>query len=665
MSVQPYRVDRRVLGEHLPLPDGRVPAARGVRGGRARRPRRRRLRGHVRGGVGQRHAPAYRRRAAAQRSPRLRLGRARRPPLRALVVRPRTTSCCPSTTSTSTASRASPATTPTAPRSASSAPSTRMPSRRARWAWTTPGTAPTPPTTRPTPRSRPPSRASSSTCARDSRSATGRRAPGGRRRPRPSRHPRPRRSGRMGAGQPCRASSLAASTRLADAEPPIALGALDGRYRGVVAPLVDHLSEAALNRERVHVEVEWLIHLTEHEVVPGVRRLTTPRSRRCATVVDDFGAAEVDELAEIERVTQHDVKAVEYFVKKRLTAIAPDERRPGLAELIHFGVHERGHQQPLVRLMVKGAVQEVWLPRATALVDAAWPTMASRPARRAAARAHPRPARDADDDGQGARRARAPPPAPARAASTTPSSSASSTAPPAPTARTSPPCPSADWQAVCREFVEGLGLTWNPLTTQIESHDWQAELYADVARFNRVLHNLCTDVWTYISMGYFAQVRGQGTVGSLDDAAQGQPDPLRERRGQPRGEQRPARRARRARSCRAACSATSPTRSMQRNIGSAFGHTLLAIDNVARGLAGLDAVPERDGRRPRRQLGGARRADPVGDARPRRAGVPGMEEPYERLKELTRGRRIGRRRAASSSCAGSGCRPTSRPVSPR
>ena len=68
--------------------------------------------------------------------------------------------------------------------------------------------------------------------------------------------------------------------------------------------------------------------------------------------------------------------------------------------------------------------------------------------------------------------------------------------------------PEADWPAISRSFVEGLGLTWNPLTTQIESHDWQAELYADVARFNRVLHNLCTDVWTYISLGYFAQVRG-------------------------------------------------------------------------------------------------------------------------------------------------------------
>ena len=102
---------------------------------------------------------------------------------------------------------------------------------------------------------------------------------------------------------PDRATSLAASTHLADAEPSIALGALDGRYRGVVAPLVDHLSEAALNRERVHVEVEWLIHLTEHEVVPGVRRLTAEEQEALRDVVRGFGADEIDELAAIERVT--------------------------------------------------------------------------------------------------------------------------------------------------------------------------------------------------------------------------------------------------------------------------------------------------------------------------------------------------------------------------
>ena len=123
---------------------------------------------------------------------------------------------------------------------------------------------------------------------------------------------------------------------LADATPPIALGALDGRYRGVVAALVDHLSEPALNRERIRVEVEWLIFLTTHQVVSGVRALTEDEQAQLRQVVDDFGADEIAELSEIERETQHDVKAVEYFLKRRLTAIAPDPADAGLAELIHF-----------------------------------------------------------------------------------------------------------------------------------------------------------------------------------------------------------------------------------------------------------------------------------------------------------------------------------------
>ena len=94
-----------------------------------------------------------------------------------------------------------------------------------------------------------------------------------------------------------------------------------------MAPLVDHLSEPALNRARVHVEVEWLIHLTEHEVVPGVRRPSTEDEQAgCATSSTSFGAAEIDELAAIERETLHDVKAVEYFLKRRLAAIAPEPR---------------------------------------------------------------------------------------------------------------------------------------------------------------------------------------------------------------------------------------------------------------------------------------------------------------------------------------------------
>ena len=199
--------------------------------------------------------------------------------------------------------------------------------------------------------------------------------------------------------------------------------------------------------------------------------------------------------------------------------------------------------------------------------------------------------------------------------------------------------PDADWPGVSRAFVEGLGLTWNPLTTQIESHDWQAELYSDIARFNRVLHNLCTDVWTYISLGYFAQVRGQGTVGS--STMPHKVNPIRFENAEANLEVSGA-------LLDVLASTLVQSRlqrdltdsSMQRNIGTAFGHSLLAIDNVARGLAGLDAVPQ------------AMAADldanwevlgePVQSAMRALAaqGVEGMENPYERLKELTRGRRI-------------------------
>ena len=148
---------------------------------------------------------------------------------------------------------------------------------------------------------------------------------------------------------------------LADATPPIALGALDGRYRSAVAPLVDHLSEPALNRERIRVEVEWLIFLTTHQVVPGVRALTDDEQRQLRQVVEDFGAAEIDELATIERETQHDVKAVEYFLKRRLTAIAPGDEDRGLAELIHFCCTSEDINNLSYALMVKSAVTDVWL----------------------------------------------------------------------------------------------------------------------------------------------------------------------------------------------------------------------------------------------------------------------------------------------------------------
>ena len=425
---------------------------------------------------------------------------------------------------------------------------------------------------------------------------------------------------------------------LGDVEPPIALGALDGRYRSAVAPLVDHLSEAALNRERVRVEVEWLIHLTSYAVVPGVRALTTAEQAALRGVVECFGPSDIAELAEIERVTVHDVKAVEYYLKKRLTAIALDPTDAGLAELIHFACTSEDINNLAYALMVKGAVEQVWLPRATGLVE-----QLSEMARDLAdmpllAHTHGQPATPTTMGKELAVTAFRLRRQLARVSGTaylgkfngaTGTYGAHLAA-----------VPDHDWQATSRAFVEGLGLAWNPLTTQIESHDWQAEVYADMARFNRILHGLAVDMWTYISKGYFAQVRGQGTVGS--STMPHKVNPIRFENAEANLEVSTA-------LLDVLGSTLVESRmqrdltdsSMQRNIGTAFGHSLLAIDNVCRGLAGLDAVPAvmaADLEANWEVL-----AEPIQSAMRALAarGVPGMDQPYERLKELTRGRRIG------------------------
>ncbi|WP_168582570.1 adenylosuccinate lyase [Gephyromycinifex aptenodytis] len=424
---------------------------------------------------------------------------------------------------------------------------------------------------------------------------------------------------------------------LADITPPIALGALDGRYRRVVAPLVDHLSEAALNRARIHVEVEWLIHLTHSQVVPGVRQLTETEIAKLRGIVADFDAQAIDELAQIERETVHDVKAVEYYLKARMPDIVGQDAAQ-LSELIHFCCTSEDINNLCYALLVKGAVQTVWMPKAEDLLEQLSTMAHELAAVPLLSRTHGQAATPSTLGKELAvltyrlrRQLR-------RVDSTqylgklngaTGTYGAHLAA-----------VPEANWPAISRTFVtDRLGLSWNPLTTQIESHDWQAELYSDLARFNRILHNLCTDVWTYISMGYFAQVRGQGSVGS--STMPHKVNPIRFENAEANLEV-----------SNALLDVLSATlvqsrlqrdltdSSMQRNVGTAIGHSLLALDNVSRGLAGLDAVPEvmaADLDANWEVLG-----EPIQSAM--RAlgaqGVAGMENPYERLKELTRGRRI-------------------------
>jgi adenylosuccinate lyase len=421
---------------------------------------------------------------------------------------------------------------------------------------------------------------------------------------------------------------------LSAAEPPFALGPLDGRYRAVVSPLVDHLSEAALNRERVRVEVAWLLHLADHRVVPGVRELTGPEREQLRAIADGFGPADVARLAAYERETAHDVKAVEYFVKQAMAGTTLED----LGELVHFCCTSEDVNNLAYALMVRGAVREVWLPAATAVAD----DLA------ALAQAHRDVPMLAHTHGQPA----------------TPTTLGKELAVMARRLRRQlrrvdgaeflgklngatgtfgahvAAVPDADWPAISRAFVESLGLQWNPLTTQIESHDWQAELYADVARFNRILHNVCTDVWTYISLGYFAQQLGaHGSTGS--STMPHKVNPIRFENAEANLEVSSA-----LLDVLGSTLVTSRLQrdltdsSMQRTIGTAFGHSLLSIDNVRRGLAGLTADPEamaEDLDQAWEVLGesvqSAMRALAV-------QGIDGMDEPYERLKELTRGRRV-------------------------
>ena len=428
---------------------------------------------------------------------------------------------------------------------------------------------------------------------------------------------------------------------LSSITPPVALGPLDGRYRGAVAPLVNHLSEAALNRARLVVEIEWLIHLTAVGALPGAPTLSDAEVAYLRAIPEDFGAAEIAELAEIEAETRHDVKAIEYFLKRRLESAAStlgETVLPGVSEIVHIFCTSEDINNLAYALVIRSAVHDVWLPAARMLRAKLISLSRQAIGVPMLARTHGQAATPVTLGKELAvfthrltrqlhRIERAEYLGKINGATGTYAAHVIAV-------------PGTDWEEVARTFVEGLGLTWNPLTTQIESHDWQAELYSDVARFNRVLHNLATDVWTYISLGYFRQnLAAQGSTGS--STMPHKVNPIRFENAEANLELSSAlfdTLASTLVTSRLQRDLTDST--TQRNISVAFGHSLLALDNVTRGLAGLEIDAEamaRDLDANWEVLGeavqSAMRAAGI-------AGATGMANPYERLKDLTRGRRV-------------------------
>lgn len=428
----------------------------------------------------------------------------------------------------------------------------------------------------------------------------------------------------------------------ASISPSIPLGPLDGRYRPAAAPLVNYLSEAALNRARLEVEIEWLIHLTTSGVLPGAPELTDAEIAYLRSLVTTFGAAEIAEMAEIEAETRHDVKAVEYFLKRRLeaapAALGSETALAKVSEIVHIFCTSEDINNLSYALTIAAAVREEWLPNAIAMVDAIKDLALANAEVPMLARTHGQAATPVTLGKELAvtvhrlrrqlrRIERTEYLGKINGATGVYAAHAISV-------------PEADWEQIAESFVTSLGLDWNPLTTQIESHDWQAELYSDIARFNRILHNFATDVWTYISLGYFRQrLSAQGSTGS--STMPHKVNPIRFENAEANLEISNA-----LLDTLAATLVTSRLQrdltdsTTQRNIGVAFGHSLLAIDNVTRGLAGLDvdaAAMAADLDHNWEVLGeavqSAMRAAGI-------AGATGMEDPYERLKDLTRGQKV-------------------------
>jgi adenylosuccinate lyase len=408
---------------------------------------------------------------------------------------------------------------------------------------------------------------------------------------------------------------------------------LDGRYRAAVSDLGFHLSEAGLNRARIEVEIEWLIHLANRDLLNTNTPIDDATVAKLRAIVTDFSDEDVATLAATEATTKHDVKAVEYFIRGKLAELG----RNDLLELTHFACTSEDINNLSYAITVRDAIKHVWLPRVAGLLTKLRELSAAYADKSMLSHTHGQPATPSTMGKELAvfvhrlerqiRRIEANEYL-GKFSGATGTFSAHVVA-----------APGVDWPAESEAFVTGLGLTWNPLTTQIESHDWQAELYSAVALFNRILHNLCTDIWTYISMGYFKQIPVAGATGS--STMPHKINPIRFENAESNLELSNA-----ILDSLAATLVTSRLQrdltdsSSQRNIGLGFGHSLLAVDNVTRGLNEIDlstAVLEADLSDNWEILGEAIQTVIRAEVA---AGRSTISDPYALLKELTRGKRL-------------------------
>ncbi|WP_369922450.1 adenylosuccinate lyase [Marinomonas polaris] len=407
-----------------------------------------------------------------------------------------------------------------------------------------------------------------------------------------------------------------------------AISPIDGRYGSKTNVLRRSVSEYGLLRMRVIVEVRWLQALAKHPQIIEVPALSNEASALLDQLADNFSEADAQAIKDIEKTTNHDVKAVEYFIKNKM---ADNAELAAISEFVHFACTSEDINNLSHALMLREALEEGITPELKNVIKAVQDLAIEHAEQSMLSRTH----------GQ-------------TASPTTVGKEMANVA-----ARLSRQLkqienveflgkingavgnynahlsayPDVDWQAHAEAFVTSLGLTWNPYTTQIEPHDYIAELYDAICRFNTILIDFDRDVWGYISMGFFKQKTIAGEIGSSTMPHKVNPIDFENSEGN----------LGIANAIMGHLSAKLPISRWQRdltdstvlrNLGVGLAHSLIAYQATLKGISKLEI----NAARLEADLNNAWEvlAEPIQTVM-RRYGI---ESPYEKLKELTRGRTI-------------------------
>ncbi|HAS49432.1 adenylosuccinate lyase [Gammaproteobacteria bacterium] len=408
----------------------------------------------------------------------------------------------------------------------------------------------------------------------------------------------------------------------------MAISPLDGRYKSKCADLSPYFSEFALMRYRVLVEVKWLQKLSEHDQIDDLQVISDRGLQYLDDLIENFSISDARRIKEIEATTNHDVKAVEYFIKEKFEDNA--ELNDQL-EFVHFACTSEDINNLAYALMLRDGRDKVVLDQMREIESTLAQLAKKFASQPLLCRTHGQPASPSTVGKEFANvvhRLR-------RQISQIESNeilgkingavgnyNAHFSA-----------YPDIDWQSNAQNFVESLGLSWNPYTTQIEPHDYIAELFAAVGRFNTILIDFDRDIWAYISLGYFKQKTVAGEVGSSTMPHKVNPIDFENSEGNlgianammaHLAEKLPISRWQR--------DLTDST--VLRNIGTGLAHSLIAYRATLKGISKLElnaAVIDRDIDACWEIL-----AEPIQTVMRRYR----IEKPYEKLKELTRGKQI-------------------------